>query len=120
MKTRIIILLIFAAALIVWAQTGTPHGNHVSATAVSGATGYNVYRCSGAACSNFTLITPTALAAPDFLDPAAGLIVGNSYSYVMTALQNGNESAFSNTATIVDTTFPVNPPPPAGCNVKQQ
>lgn len=104
-------------------QTGTPHGNKVTATACSGCVSYNVYRCAGTCttASVFTMVNSQALSTPNFLDPASGLTVGNTYTYAMTGVNaTGNESVFSNLATVTDTTFPSNPNPPSGCAVTEQ
>lgn len=97
----------------------TPTG--VSATAVSisqinlswtastdniAVTGYKVYRCTGASCSNYAQVgTPTGTTYND-----TGLTVSTTYRYQVTALDaKGNESARSTTvsaATNSDTTAP--------------
>lgn len=113
-----------------WAQNGTPHGVEVSWNpVVPGAdplaiSGYNVYRCAGT-CQITSIWARIAINQPtnSYLDPAAGLTVGNTYSYTATAVDvNGNESIFSNiaTTTISSSGFPTNPAAPAGCSCKQQ
>ncbi|QQS15939.1 MAG: fibronectin type III domain-containing protein [Candidatus Moraniibacteriota bacterium] len=69
-------------------------------------TGYKVYRCTGASCSNYTQVgTPSGTTYND-----TGLTVSTTYRYQVTALDaRGNESARSTTvsaATNSDTTAP--------------
>lgn len=71
-----------------------------------GVTGYKVYRCAGASCSNFTQIgTPTGTSYND-----TGLTVSTTYRYQVSAVDaEGNESSRSSTVTVTtnsDTTAP--------------
>lgn len=127
MKHISCIFLVVALAVLVGCgtgacQTGTPHGNKVTASPSTGATSYNVYRCNGTCTTAglFTQVNTQALSTPLFLDPAASLTVGNTYSYVMTAINAAGESAYSNIAVITDTAFPTNPAAPTGCAVSEQ
>ena len=72
-------------------------------TAVSGATSYNVYR-------NGTKITPTSIAPTSFSE--IGLTNGQAYTYYVTALVGGVESAASTTISV--TPFVITPSAPTG------
>jgi hypothetical protein len=114
----------------VWAygQTGTPHGVNVTWTAPSPAggsgtiAGYNVYRCPGtctAASTAWVKIDTSLDLTNGYLDQST-LVAGSTYSYASTAVDStGNESAFSNVATITFVAVP-NPGAPSGCNAKVQ
>lgn len=97
--------------------TGTPHGVCVSWNAsTSTVVGYNVYRgtISG---GPYTKLTSTITANTFFLDTTA--VVNTLYFYVGTAVDsNGNESAYSNQASLTTpATFPANPVPQTGMTV---
>lgn len=77
-----------------------------AATDNVGVTGYKVYRCVGAGCSNFTQIgTPTNNSYND-----TGLTVSTTYRYQVSAMDaEGNESSHSSTVNVTtnsDTTAP--------------
>lgn len=108
------------------AAPSTPTG--VSATAISisqinlswaastdnvGVTGYKVYRCTGAGCSNFTQVgTPSGTTYND-----TGLTVSTTYRYQVTALDaRNNESARSTTVQAATNNDTVAPSVPAGLN----
>lgn len=121
--------------------TGTVHGNQITfppgtilATAPAGDSiaYYNIYRCTGnaTACTTTAPITGNwaviatgsngdTTAAPDvFVDPAAGLVAGTTYTYAVTTVDtNGNESAFSPSVTLTFSVIP-NPLPPPSCSGK--
>src|SRR5206468_2469649 len=75
-----------------------------------GVTGYQVFRCQGAGCSNFTqltTITPTGYSN-------TGLSASTSYSYQVRAVDAaGNQGAFSNTDTATTAAAPDTQPPSA-------
>lgn len=66
----------------------------------------NVYRCAGASCTTFTKLTTGIVAAGPYSDTS---VTAGAYSYYVTAVVNGVESAPSNTATVS-----VSPQPPTG------
>ena len=78
----------------------------VSWTAVSGATGYRVYRCTGTTCTPTTLVgSPTTTSFSN-----TGLAANTTYRYRVTAYNDFGESDYSNIATA--TTFPAIPSVP--------
>jgi hypothetical protein len=79
---------------LTWTASATPGGT------------VNVYRCIGANCTSFTLLTSGVLAAGPYTDAT---ITAGAYSYQVTAVVNGAESVPSNTATVT-----VRPQPPTG------
>jgi fibronectin type 3 domain-containing protein len=70
----------------------------VSWSAVTGATGYNVYRRAGAGSYDFSapLNGATPLTTNAYTDPGSGLTGGTTYAYVVRAVTTGAESASSN------------------------
>jgi len=117
-------LLAIAAALpAAVAQTGTAHGIALAWQPVSGATSYNVYRCAGTCTATSTGWAQIGGASsPGYLDPESdtALAVGSTYSYAVTSVEAGEESAFSNVATVTLAAWPVSPPPPQGATAKEQ
>src|SRR5215831_3465295 len=83
-----------------------------AATDNVGVTGYQVLRCQGAGCSNYTLLAPTGTTTT-YQD--TGLAAGTSYSYEVRALDAaGNVGPVSNSASAstpasTDTTPPSAP-----------
>ena len=88
-------------------QPGTLTANTVSAGEIDlswgaasdnvGVTGYEVFRCTGAACGTFTKVTQTGGGTTTYSD--TGLSSATSYSYEVRALDAaGNSGPFSNTA----------------------
>src|SRR5207248_2671515 len=77
----------------------------------SGVSGYQIERCQGAGCTNFTQIDTAAGTATSYQD--TGLTPGTSYSYRLRATDAaGNHSPYSNTAagtTATDTQPPSAP-----------
>ncbi|HSX42846.1 MAG TPA: LamG-like jellyroll fold domain-containing protein [Candidatus Saccharimonadales bacterium] len=72
-----------------------------------GVTGYHLYRCTGAACTNFALINTTTVTPVQ--DP--GLTAGTTYAYTVSAFDAaGNESARA-TPLQASTPAPDNTPP---------
>ena len=112
---------IVAFVVHAWSQSGTPHGLLVTATASGTAQSFNVYQCAGTCTPTGTWTQiATGLTAPSVLLPSAGYTPSSTYSFAMTEVNAGEESAFSNISTITVTPFPVNPPAPTGCNSKEQ
>src|SRR5262249_59762355 len=73
-----------------------------------GVTGYQVFRCQGAGCSNFVQVGSPA--GTSFSD--TGLSGSTSYSYRVRAVDAaGNQGAFSNTATASTPAPPDTQPP---------
>lgn len=66
----------------------------------------NMYRCTGASCTNFAPLAAGIVAAGPYVDAT---VTAGLYSYQATALVNGAESLPSNTATVM-----VRPQPPTG------
>lgn len=67
---------------------------------------YIVSRCSGVACTNFTVITTTVANAQNFVD--SGLQLATSYSYSIQAVDGaGNLSGVSNIATAITPAVPL-------------
>lgn len=104
------------------AQTGTQHGVSITFTAsTSSVAGYNIYQCVG----NCTITgvwakVDTSLdLTTAYLVPLAGLTPGGTYSYAATAVDSGgNESVFSNIATVtLPATLPINPNAPTNTSV---
>jgi len=85
----------------------TAHGVNLTwtASATPGST-VNVYRCSGVSCTSFTKLTSGVTPSGPYLDTTAAV---GSYSYYVTAVVGGAESAPSNTTTVT-----VLPQPPTG------
>src|SRR5262249_8592410 len=81
-----------------------------AATDNVGVTGYQVFRCQGAGCSNFSQVATTSTTSYS----NTGLSASTSYSYQVRAVDAaGNQGAFSNTATAVTSTPPDTQPPSA-------
>jgi len=132
MKLRLALLsavLAVAFATPAYGQAGTQHGmleKWQAPSPVGGSgtlAGYNVYRCPGT-CTNtstgWAKINAALVTAVTYLDPAAGLTLGNSYSYAVTTVDSvGSESAFSNiaTGTAPSGGFPTNPGTASGLSV---
>ena len=122
-KGRLLLgLFCLALAWPSYAQNGTPHGVSVTWTAVPVAAGYNIYRCPGTCLTTgtWTKIDVSLDLTNGYLDQSASLVSGSVYSYAATAVDvNGNESAFSNIATVTYAAI-VNPPAPSGCAARPQ
>lgn len=93
---------------------GTLHSATISWTApnpVGGSgtvSGYNVYRCGGAGCTNFVKLNTAVVAAANYTDSAVGQ--SNIYVYSITTVDSaGTESAGS---TPLAATIPANPNAP--------
>jgi fibronectin type 3 domain-containing protein len=128
------IALALLIAVLIWpavrAQTGTAHGILVTWNAVvpgvdpNAIAGYNIYQCAGNCTSGglWSKVDTSLDASTSYLVPYTGLTAGSTYSYTSTAVDsNGNESPFSNTATVtLPTVLPVNPGSPTGCTAKAQ
>jgi hypothetical protein len=104
------------------AQTGTQHGVFITFTAsTSTVAGYNIYQCSGTCTATgvWTKIDTALDLTTAYTVPLAGLTPGATYSYAATSVDaSGNESVFSNIATVsLPTSLPVNPAPPANTSV---
>ncbi len=71
----------------------------------------NVYRCSGAACTNFALVAPGIAAAGPFTDTISISTVPGKYVliYYVTAVVNGVESIPSNSVALAVTVRPAPP-----------
>jgi len=125
---RCLALLLCASPL--FAQTGTPHGVSVTWTAPTAGSdtnaiaGYNIYQCAGTctAASVWTKIDTALDISTGYLVPLASLTPGATYSYASTAVDTaGNESAFSNIATVsLPATLPTNPAAPTNTTAKVQ
>lgn len=106
--------------------SGTPHGILLSFTPgtqgsdTNALAGVDVFRCAGTctASSNWgSSLNATPVAGSTYLDPAAGLTAGSTYSYYISEVDTaGNQSAPSNIATVAvpSTGFPANPNAPTG------
>lgn len=110
MKIKLAALLVLlplsmhAATLAVIA---TPSGATLSWTAsATPSTTVNVYRCSGVSCTTFTKIATGQAAGGPYVDST---VTSGAYSYYVTAVGVGGESAPSNTAT-----YTLAPLPPTG------
>lgn len=129
MKLRHHLALLVAVAwltTLACGQTATPHGITLKWNAVTtDANGnplptgtvvtYLVWRATSAS-GPFTQITPTPISATSYLDPAAGLTLGQAYTYEVQAVDtggDGNPSA-SATATAPSGGFPIDPGAPTG------
>ena len=127
MKRLIVASLICLASLFcvtsAKAQTGTQHGVNVKWSAVAQGSdpnsiaGYNIYQCVGtctAAGGTWTKVDTSLDVSTGYIVPLTGLTAGATYSYVATAVDSGgNESAFSNVATVtLPSVLPVNPNAP--------
>lgn len=103
-----------APGSVTW--TGTPHGNALTwtASATAGVT-YNLYRGTVSG-GPYAKVNTAPIATLTFTDLNSNLTVSTQYFYVATAVDsNGNESAYSNQASVVTpTTFPANPQAPSG------
>jgi chitinase len=125
----LILCLVFPSRYVK-AQTGTPHGVEVKWTAPVAGTdpnaiaGYNIYQCPGTCTltSTWTKIDTSLDITTGYLVSYTGLTAGAVYSYAATAVDTaGNESAFSNIATVtIPTTPPSNPGAPTGCTATAQ
>ena len=105
---------------------GTPHGINLTWTpGVQGSdtnplAGVDIFRASGscatiAACSWGSSLNATPAPGSSYLDPAAGLTAGSTYSYYVSEVDSiGNQSAPSNIATVAvpSAGFPANPTAP--------
>jgi hypothetical protein len=100
------------------AQTGTPHGVFITFNAsTSSVAGYNIYQCPGTCTPTvgvWTKVDATLDLTTSYQVPLTGLVAGATYSYATTAVDaSGNESIFSNIATVsLPTPLPVNPNSP--------
>jgi hypothetical protein len=97
------LLLVIPALAHAQAPRGPKHQASLSWTAATGATGYNVYRCSGtctATTGAFAVINSSSISGTIFVD--SGVVNGSTYSWCVTSLATSFESACSNivTATI--------------------
>ena len=132
MKLRLALLsvvLAVAFATPAYGQAGTQHGEKLTWQApspVGGSgtlAGYNAYRCPGTCTTSstgWTKLTPSVVPTTTYLDPAAGLTLGNTYSYAVTSVDSvGSESAFSNIVTVTAPSggFPTNPGTASGLSV---
>lgn len=109
-------------------QTGTgtlppasPHGVKLTWTAASQGTdtnpiaGYNVYRCTGTCTAGgtgwSTPINSALVTGTIYQDPASGLSVSTTYSYVVETVDSvNNSSGPSNVATVaIPSSFPFDP-----------
>jgi hypothetical protein len=125
---RLLTALLWLAVLVgvAFPQNGTQHGVLVSWTAsASTVQGYYVFRCPGSctvSSTGWVNVTSGLVTGTNYLDPSSGLTVNTSYSYAALAVDaNGNQSSFSNVATVtIPSAFPTNPGPPLGCNAKVQ
>jgi hypothetical protein len=112
------------------AQNGTLHGVNVTFSApspVGGSgviAGYNIYQCLGTCTitSTWVKVDSTLDLTTAYLVPLSGLTLGATYSYAATTVDsNGNESVFSNIATVtLPATAPTNPNAPSGTLAKVQ
>src|SRR5262249_5663242 len=83
-----------------------------AATDSVGVTRYQVLRCQGALCTNFTVLTQVAAPATTYND--TGLTAGTSYGYEVRALDAaGNIGPVSNAATATTQTSADTTPPSA-------
>lgn len=80
----------------------------LSWSAVTGATGYEVRRCTGVNCNSFTIIK-TVTSSPY---TNTNLPAGFSYKYEVRAMNGTTAGPQSNIVTIVTTAAPPPPPPP--------
>jgi len=126
--TLIVALFIVPALL---SQTGTQHGVQVTWNApspVGGSgtiAGYNIYRCTGtctATSGTWSKIDTSLDISTGYLDPSSDLVANTAYPYAASTVDtHGNESGFSNVATVTTpAAFPTNPNPPGGCNSANQ
>jgi fibronectin type 3 domain-containing protein len=118
MKKKLVLLsLVLALSVMTFGQTSS-HGLALSWTlsTSTGVTGQNVYRStvSGGPYSKLTT-TPLAPTVTSYLDP---VVDGKTYYYVVTAVQNGIESVYSNQSTA--TALGPAPNPQTGLAVSQQ
>src|SRR5277367_4383886 len=123
-------VLLLVVAIPSFAQTGTPHGVNVTFSApspVGGSgtiAGYNIYQCLGTCTitSTWAKVDATLDLTTGYLVPLAGLTLGATYSYAATTVDStGNESGFSNIATVtLPATAPTNPNAPTGTIAKVQ
>ena len=115
--------LLLLAATAVYAQPPTQHGILLTWTAPSpiGGSGtlasYNIYRCLGTCTPTsgaFTMLTGQIASVTTYLDPAAGLVSGNTYTYAVTSVDSaGSESVYSPLA-VVAFALIANPNAPTG------
>lgn len=100
-----------APGSIAW--KGTQHGIALSCTETATVSGYNFYRGTVSG-GPYVKLNATLQTSCAYEDPYTGLTTSTSYVYVATAVDSsGNESAYSNQASVVTpATFPTNPPPP--------
>jgi hypothetical protein len=131
MKRIIVIFTMLLLSASTQAQTGTTHGVSVKWTAATqGAdpntiAGYNIYQCQGTCTAStgvWVKIDTSLDVSTAYLVPLSGLTAGGTYSFVATAVDSGgNESAFSNVATVtLPAVLPVNPNAPANTTATVQ
>jgi hypothetical protein len=105
------------------AQNGTQHGVFITFTAsTSSVASYSIYQCLGtctATSSFWTKVNTVPDLSTAYMVPLAGLTPGATYSYAATAVDaSGNESVFSNIATVVlPAVLPSNPVAPTNVSV---
>jgi hypothetical protein len=126
---RLFVLLLAVSSPLL-AQNGTPHGVSVTFSApspIGGSgtiAGYNIYQCLGTctATSTWVKVDTSLDLTTAYLVPLNGLTLGATYSYAATTVDsNGNESVFSNIATVtLPATAPTNPNAPTGAVAKVQ
>jgi len=128
--TRFFPMAVLLALILAWpgrapAQSGTPHGVYLSwsASTSSGVTGYNVYRWVGTGVPTSPLAAGVLGNAPCAPSAPAGSLcyvdstvaINTTYTYSVTAVAAGNESAASPQANVTTpATLPINPNPPSG------
>lgn len=119
----LLFLIVSAVPAMAQAPGASQHGVLASWTAASQGSdvnpiaGYNVYRCTGTCVTSsgtWTKANSSLVLGTSFLDPAAGLSVSTTYSYVVYTVDSiGNTSGPSNVATVaIPSSFPSNPNTP--------
>lgn len=101
--------IINAAAALALAQNGFLPPNNLAALAVSSTqinltwndnssdeTNFQIQRCQGAGCTNFSLLTTVGANVTSYNN--TGLTAGTSYRYRVRAIKSGAQSAYSNIA----------------------
>lgn len=113
--------LLFIALIAFWATLGiaqTPqlHGITLKwiASTSAGVAGYFVYRGTVSG-GPYTKITPTVVTGLTYFDP---VVDGNTYFYVLTALDNGVETGISNQASATALGPQGNPPTGLGATAQ--
>jgi hypothetical protein len=121
------VLVLILLVGLAYGQAGSQHGILVTGTApttIGGSgtlAGYNFYRCVGTctSASSWTLVNPAPVTTPSLLDQST-LVSGTVYSYaIITVDSAGNQSAYSNIATVTDTPI-TNPNPVTSVTAKNQ